>query len=138
MASLHSQGMKMSIDTVFTPNAPKPAGHYSQAVIHNGIVYISGQLPVNPAHGVSAPGSIEEQTRQVLENLNAILAEAGSSRENVLRTTVYISDVALWAAVNAIYSEFFGDHRPARTVVPTGDLHYGFSIELDAIAVVKA
>ena len=81
-------------------------------------------------------GSIEEQTEQVLANLDAILRAAGSGRDHVLKVTVYVSDIALWGRVNAVYARFFGEHRPARTVVPTRELHYGFQVEIDAIAAV--
>ena len=91
-------------------------------------------LPVNPQSGEKCLGSIEEQTLQVLENVDAILNAAGSSRDRVLKTTVYVSDINLWDKVNTVYSEFFLEHRPARAVVPTRDLHYGFKIEIEAIA----
>ena len=123
-------------NTILTPQAPTPAGHYSQAIVHQGIVYVAGQLPINPGQKEHVVGTIEEQTRQTLANLDAILQAAGSSRLHVLKVTVYVSDVSHWARVNAVYAEFFGDHRPARTVVPVGKLHYGYEIELDAIAAV--
>jgi 2-iminobutanoate/2-iminopropanoate deaminase len=122
------------MDVILTDNAPLPAGHYSQAVAHGGVVYVAGQLPITAGQKEHVVGSIEEQTRQTLANLDAILIAAGSSREKVLRCTVYVSDVSLWPKVNAVYAEFFGNHRPARTVVPVGKLHYGYDVELDAIA----
>ncbi len=121
---------------VFTENAPRPAGHYSQAVVHNGLVYISGQLPVDPDSREKEIGSIEDQTRQVLGNLEAILKEAGSNKSRVLKTTVYISDIALWDRVNSVYADFFNDHCPARAVVPTRELHFGYQIEIEAIAAI--
>lgn len=120
-----------------TDKAPIPAGHYSQAVVHGGLVFISGQLPVDPLTGEKNTGSIEEQTRQVLKNLSAILDASGSSIDQVLKVTVYISDISLWGKVNEIYAEVFGDHRPARAVVPTPELHFGFKIEVEAIAALK-
>jgi len=122
---------------ISTQNAPKPSGHYSQAIVHNDIVYISGQLPVEPRTGEKRIGSIEEQTEQALKNLSQILKAAGSNINQVIKTTVYISDIGLWERVNSVYSKFFGEHRPARAVVPTRDLHYGFQIEIEAIAVVS-
>ena len=119
-----------------TEKAPLPGGHYSQAVVHNGLVYISGQLPVDPLTGEKITGSIEDQTDQVLKNLSAILDASGSSLDRVLKVTVYISDISLWGKVNEIYSRAFGDHRPARAIVPTRELHFGFQIEMEAIAVV--
>jgi 2-iminobutanoate/2-iminopropanoate deaminase len=121
---------------ISTPNAPQPAGHYAQAIVHNGLVYVSGQLPVDPATGEKRRGSIEEQATQVLENIAAILEAAGSGLDHVLKTTVYVSDIALWGRVNAVYAAFFGDHQPARAVVPTRDLHYGFQVEIEAVAAV--
>ena len=121
---------------ISTQNAPKPSGHYSQAIVHNNIVYVSGQLPIDPRTGEKRIGSIEEQTEQALKNLSEILKAAGCNINQVIKTTVYISDIGLWDRVNAVYSRFFGEHRPARTVVPTRNLHFGFQIEIEAIAVV--
>jgi len=122
------------MEKVTTSNAPCPGGHYSQAIAHNGLVFVSGQLPIDPATGEKIFGSIEEQTDQVLKNVAVILEAAGSSLDRVLKTTVYVSDIQLWARVNGIYAKFFGDHRPARAVVPTNLLHHGFLIEIEAIA----
>ena len=122
---------------ISTQNAPKPSGHYSQAIVHNNIVYVSGQLPIDPKTGEKRIGSIEEQTEQALKNLSQILEAADSNINQVIKTTVYISDIGLWDRVNAVYSRFFGERRPARAVVPTRDLHYGFQIEIEAIAVVS-
>ncbi|MBN1197169.1 MAG: RidA family protein [Candidatus Aminicenantes bacterium] len=124
------------MEFVFTNKAPAPAGHYSQAVVHNGLVYVSGQLPLVPGGG-DPPRGIEAQTLQVLVNLEAVLTGAGSSLDQVLKVTVYVSDMALWERVNDVYARFFGDHRPARAVVPTRELHYGFLLEIDAVAVVS-
>ena len=121
---------------ISTDRAPAPAKHYSQAVVHNGTVYVAGQLPIDPKTGVKCLGSIAEQTEQVLENLAAILEASGSGLDRVLKVTVYISDISLWGGVNAVYAKFFGDHRPARAVVPTRDLHHGFLIEVEAVAAV--
>ncbi len=120
---------------ISTQNAPRPSGHYSQAIVHTDIVYVSGQLPINPKTGEKRIGSIEEQTEQALRNLSQILQAAGSNINQVIKTTVYISDIKLWERVNSVYSKFFGGHRPARAVVPTRDLHFGFQIEIEAIAV---
>ncbi len=124
----------MDIQPVLTPNAPVPGGHYSQAIIHNGLIYVAGQLPIDPATGEKKLGSIEEQTEQVLANIRAVLEAAGSSLNRVLKMTVYISDIELWGKVNEIYARALGEHRPARAVVPIKDLHYGFKIEIEAIA----
>ena len=122
------------MEIISTKKAPAPGGHYSQAVVHNNLVFVSGQLPVKPESGERVLSSIEEQTLQVLKNLEAILKEAGSSTDRVLKVTVYVSDISLWGRLNAVYREFFKDHRPARAVVPTKDLHHGFQVEMEAIA----
>lgn len=124
----------MEIKTVSTPNAPAPGGHYSQAVICNGLVFVSGQLSIDPQTGEKKLGSIEQQTEQVLRNVSEILKAANSDLSRVLKMTVYVSDINLWSAVNEVYARVMGDNRPARAVVPTRDLHYGFLIEVEAIA----
>jgi len=121
---------------ISTPNAPKPSGHYSQAIVHNNVVYVSGQLPIEPKTGEKRISSIEEQTEQALNNLSEIIKAAGSNLNQVIKTTIYISDIDLWERVNAVYSTFFGEHRPARAVVPTKNLHFGFQIEIEAIVAV--
>jgi len=107
---------------ISTPDAPQPAGHYTQAIVHGDLVYVSG---------------IEEQTDQAIRNLAGILNAANSGLNQVVKTTVYISDIELWGRVNAVYSRLFGEHRPARAVVPTRELHFGCQIEIDAIAAVR-
>ncbi len=124
------------MQTINTPKAPLPAGHYAQAIEHGGLVYVSGQLPVSPDRKDTSGSPIEAQTEQVLANLDAILLAAGCRRDQVLKVTVYIADIALWDRVNAVYARFFGDHRPARAIVPTRELHHGFQIEVEAIAAV--
>jgi 2-iminobutanoate/2-iminopropanoate deaminase len=122
---------------IFTPNAPKPAGHYAQGIVHQGLVFVSGQLPIDPVTGEKCLGSIEEQTRLVLRNVEAILVAANSGKDSVLKATVYVSEIELWGRVNAVYQEFFDGHRPARAVVPTRDLHYGFKVEIEVIAAIR-
>ncbi len=117
-----------------TPEAPLPAGHYSQAVVANGLVFVAGILPIVPGGKRLIPDGIEPQARQVFANLRAILAAAESDMNKLVSVQLFIPDVDLWAAVNAIYTEALGAHKPARTVVPCGPLHYGALIELNAIA----
>ena len=117
-----------------TPNAPLPGGHYSQAAVHNGLIYLSGILPITPTGEKLADASVSEQTEQVVRNLDAILEAAGSNRENVIKVTIFVSDISTWGDVNQVYARFFGEHRPARSVVPCSPLHYGFGVELEAIA----
>ena len=124
----------MEIRSINTPHAPAPGGHYAQAVVYNGLVFVSGQLAIDPQTGERKLGSIEEQTEQVLKNVAAILKAADSDLSRVLKMTVYVADIDLWAAVNTVYARVLGEHRPARAVIPTGALHYGFLIEIEAIA----
>ena len=124
----------MEINLINTPNAPAPGGHYSQAVVCNGLVFVSGQLSIDPQTGEKKLGSIEQQTERVLHNVREILKAANSDLSQVLKMTVYVSDINLWGAVNEVYARVMGEHRPARAVIPTRDLHYGFLIEIDAIA----
>ncbi len=124
------------MEAISTADAPSPAGHYSQAVVHEGVVYVSGQLPIDPHTSEKRIGSIEEQTEQALKNVSKILDAAGSGLDRVIKMTVYLSDIALWDRVNAVYATSFGVHRPARAVVPTRDLHFGFQIEIEAVAAV--
>jgi 2-iminobutanoate/2-iminopropanoate deaminase len=125
------------VKRITTLHAPKPGGHYSQGVVHGGLLFVSGQLPIDPRTGEKCAGGVEEQTRQALENVLAIVEAAGSDRSRVLKTTVYITDVALWARVNAVYAEVFGHDRPARAMVPVKHLHHGFDIEVEAVAAVE-
>jgi len=122
---------------ISTPKAPTPAGHYSQAVVHNGVVYVSGQLGINPQNPKAPTGSIEEQTEQTLANVRAILEAAGSGLDRVLQMTVLIADMDLWGKVNEVYTRVMGAHRPARAVVPVKDLHYGRLIEIQAVAALE-
>ena len=124
----------MHIKRITTDNAPKPAGHYSQATVYNGLVFVAGQLSIDPATGEHKTGTIEEQTDLALTNVHAILQAAGSDWSRVLKMTVYVADINLWDAVNKVYGRILGEHRPARAVIPTGALHHGFLIEIDAVA----
>ena len=122
---------------ISTPGAPTARGHYSQAIVHAGLVYVAGQLPIVPAEPERRLETFEGQARQVLQNVKAILEASGSSIELVLKSTVYVADVSHWPAFNAIYAEVFGSHRPARTVVPVSGLHYGYLVEMDVIAALR-
>lgn len=128
----------MEITPVHTQDAPAPAGHYSQAVVYNGLVFVAGQLAIDPRTGERRLGSIEEQTEQALKNVGEILKAAGSDLSRVLKMTVYISDMDLWGRVNEVYARVLGGHRPARAVIPTKELHHGFLIEIDAVAATYA
>ncbi|HBZ69940.1 MAG TPA: reactive intermediate/imine deaminase [Deltaproteobacteria bacterium] len=119
-----------------TEAAPRPVGPYSQAVVARGFVFASGQVPLDPATGVLVSGEIEVQTDRVIENLRAVLEAAGSSLERVVRTTVYLADLALFARMNEVYARHFcTDPKPARSTVQAARLPLGAAIEIDAIAV---
>ena len=123
------------MEIIETLKMPKSNGHYSQCIKHNGTLYLSGQLPIDPITK-AIPESIEEQTNMALRNVGLILSEAGSAIKKVLQIRIYISDIALWDKVNESYSSFFKDHKPVRSVIPTRDLHFGCLIEIEATAVI--
>ena len=117
---------------------PRPKGHYSPGVVHNGLVYVSGQLPMDLKTREPFTGSIEEQTELALRNVEAVLHEAGSDLDHVVQMTIYVSDIELWGKVNETYARVLGDHRPARAVIPVKDLHFDTKIEIAAIACMKS
>lgn len=121
---------------VSTTNAPAAGGHYSQGIVHNGVVYVSGQLPMVPGQTEHKPGTIEEQTEQTLRNVAAVLEAGGSSLSHALQMTIYVSDISLWGRVNTTYARVMGDAKPTRAVVPVKDLHYGYLIEIQAAGAV--
>ncbi len=118
---------------VSTPKLPAANGHYSTCIEHGGLLYLSGQLPFDPETR-EMPEGIEAQTEQTLRNIDLVLREAGSSRDKVLQMRLYIPRIEMWDAVNQVYSEFFADHKPARCVVPTRELHFGALVEIEATA----
>ena len=123
-----------SIEPVFTEAAPVPAGHYVQAMRAGETLYISGQLPIRPGGQPRSDPGFDAQARQALANMLAILNAAGGTPANLVRVTAYIVGVANWPEFNRIYAEVLPDARPARTVVPVPELHYGFLVEIDAVA----
>ncbi len=120
--------------TVATERAPAAVGPYSQAVVAGGLVFVSGQIPLDPASGEPEVGGFGDRVRRALENLDAVLRAAGSSRERVVKVTVYLTDMARFAELNRVYAEFFGDHRPARAVVEVAALPKGAPVEIEAVA----
>ena len=117
------------------PAMAKPGGHYSHATVANGFVFVSGQLPIQPDGTRLSTAPFEEQARQVLANVKAALEGAGSSVGKLVQVRVYVDSLDNWPAFNAVYAEWAGDARPSRAVVPTGPLHYGFKVEVEAVAV---
>ena len=128
--------MTAELKTIATDRAPQAIGPYSQAVSSGGVMYLSGQVALDPASGELVGGAIEEQAARALENLGAVLAAAGSGFDRVLKTTVYLIDMKEFAAMNAVYARYFGDSRPARTTVQVSGLPTGARVEVDAIALV--
>ena len=122
---------------ISTDAAPAARGHYSQAIVHGGLVYVAGQLPIDADAPERRLATFEEQAERVIDNVAAILSAAGSGLDLVLKATVYIADLAHWPAFNAIYARRLGAHKPARTVVPVAGLHYGYLVEMDVIAAVR-
>ena len=118
------------IETKYSKNAK---GHYSPGVLHNGTLYISGQISKNLETG-QVPADFEEEVIQALNNVELVLHNAGLSKENVLMTRAFIPSIELWDSFNTAYAKWFGEHKPARIVIPCGALHYGCRVEIEAVA----
>ena len=128
----------MTIRHITTSGAPSPAGHYSQATVHRGVVYVAGMLPLDPITREIVTGGIEAQLERVLLNIAAVLEAADSDFAHALKLTVYVPDIALWGQVNATYARVLGSAMPARAVIPTRELKAGVLVEVDCIAAVRA
>jgi len=120
---------------IYTPNAPAAIGPYSQAVQAGNMLFVSGQIPIDPAIGEFAGSDIATQTKQSLTNIQNILAAAGYSLNDVVKTTVLLADIADFAAMNAVYAEYFSENKPARACFAVKDLPKGALVEIEAIAV---
>lgn len=127
----------MKREAVRSDNAPKAIGPYEQAIKVNGFVFTAGQIALDPKTGNLAGAGIADQTRRVLENLNAILEASGSSLDRVVKTTVFLKNMADFQAMNEVYSEYFGRSKPARSTVAVADLPRGALIEIDAVAIAQ-
>ena len=123
------------IETILSREVPAPAGHYSQAVAYKDLVFVSGQLAPRPDGSHTADEPFALQARQALDNLLAVLKAAGCGPADVLKVTAYLVGAAHWPQFNTIYAEAFGSHRPARAVVPVPELHHGYLVEIEAVAV---
>jgi len=121
--------------SIVTPDAPKAIGPYSQGISAGGLIFVSGQLGIDPETGELVAGGIEEQTHQVLRNISAILSSASASLAGVVKTTVYLKDLKDFPAMNAVYAEFFDQNLPARATVQVSALPKGALVEIDCIAV---
>jgi len=127
---------KSKLQYIASPSAPKAIGPYSQAVRSGSEVYASGQIALDPDTGNLIQGDFTAQARRVFENLKAVLKEAGGDFGNVVKTTVYLSDLTNFQTLNAIYAEYFGDHKPARSTVGVAALPRGAAVEIDLVAVI--
>ena len=125
------------MQVVSTDGAPKAIGAYSQGIVAHGFVFTAGQIALDPASGEVVPGGIAEQTARVLENLRAILTAAGSGLDRVVKTTVFLADMADFAAMNEVYARAFADHKPARSTVAAAGLPRGVRVEIEAVAEVR-
>ncbi len=123
---------------VSTGGAPKAIGPYSQGTIVNGFVFTAGQVALDPATGDVVAGGAAQQTERVMQNLSAILKAAGSGLDRVVKTTVFLTDMADFAAMNEVYAKAFGDHRPARSTVAVASLPKGVRVEIEAVATVRS
>ena len=128
----------MPINFVATPGAPKAIGPYSQGVRANGLLFTAGQVALDPATGELVPGGIAEQTTRAMENLRAVLTAAGTDFSQVVKTTVFLVDMADFTAMNEVYGRAFGAHRPARSTVAVAALPRGARVEIEVIAVVAS
>lgn len=113
-------------------------GHYSFATTHNGFVFTAGHLPIPPEGSGTANADFDEQVRQAFGNLFATVEAAGAQPSDILQVTIYLVGVERWPRLNALFAEIFGSHRPARTVVPVPELHYGYLLEVEAVAIAPA
>jgi 2-iminobutanoate/2-iminopropanoate deaminase len=127
--------MSVELKAVFTAAAPPAIGPYSQAVAAGQLVFVSGQIPLDPVSGELAPGDFTAQAQRCLANVGAVLEAAGCSRGQVAKVSVYLTDLGRFAELNRVYAEFFGEHRPARAVVGVAALPRGAPIEIEAVAV---
>lgn len=119
---------------IHTDDAPRPAGHYSQAVVYGGVVYVAGMLGHDPENPDAPLGGPAEQARQALRNVESVLREAGSDLSCVVRMTIYVSDIEHWSPVNEVYAEVMGDHKPARAIVPVKRFRDPYLLEIVATA----
>ncbi|MFL5494875.1 MAG: RidA family protein [Gemmatimonadales bacterium] len=124
-----------AITVVHSDHAPKVYGPYSQAIVVGNLVYTAGQIPLDPASMEVVAGSIKEQATQVLANLRAVLRAAGSDLDRVVKTTVFLADLADFDSLNEVYAQAFGDHKPVRSTVAVAGLPRGARLEIDAVAV---
>lgn len=125
------------MEEIQTKYSVRDGGHYTPGIKYNGTLYISGQLSIDPETGKPAEGGVKTEAEQALKNLDLVLMEAGITKNEVIQCRVYIPDVAYWGDLNEAYAEYFGDHKPARVVVPSNNLYGGCRVEIEAVAACK-
>ena len=125
----------MSLKVLATKKAPSAVGPYSQGIEGNNMIFTSGQIPIDLETGEACTGDIQRETRLCLESLKAVLAEGGATLENIVKATVFVTDMGDFSAINEVYAEYFTDHRPARSLVEVSKLPKGVNIEIEAIAI---
>lgn len=123
------------IKEITTEFSVRDGGHYTPGMLHNGTLYISGQLSIDPETGKVPEGGIHAEARQALKNMDLVLKQAGLTKDHVIQCRVYLPDVKYWGALNEEYAAYFGDHKPARIVVPANNLYNGCLCEIEAVAV---
>jgi reactive intermediate/imine deaminase len=124
----------MTIERRNPSTLPQPGGHYSHATVANGFVYVSGQLPIDAQGRKLVDAPFDEQARQVLANVEAVLRDCGCGIADLVQVRVYVASIDDWPAFNAVYAQWAGEAKPARAVVPTGPLHFGLRVEVEAVA----
>ena len=122
------------IKEITTEFSVRDGGHYTPGMLHNGTLYISGQLSIDPETGKVPEGGIHAEARQALKNMDLVLKQAGLTKDHVIQCRVYLPDVKYWGALNEEYAAYFGDHKPARVVVPANNLYNGCLCEIEAVA----
>jgi 2-iminobutanoate/2-iminopropanoate deaminase len=127
----------MDKEIIFTPRAPKPIGPYSQAIKSYNLLFVSGQIPLDPATNEVVKGGIQDQTRQVIENMKAVLTQAGSSLADVVKTTLFITRMENFSEINEVYAQYFDASCPARSCVEVSQLPRGVAIEIEGIAILR-
>lgn len=119
------------------PTKRENKGHYTPGIVSRGMLYISGQLSIDPDTGIIPEGGISAQAKQCFSNMNRVLQASNCTSDNVVQCRIYLSNIQDWDLVNDLYSQYFGQHKPARIVVPTGPLHFGCLMEIEAVAEVE-
>ncbi len=123
---------------IYTPKAPKPVGPYSQAVLANGFLFLAGQIPLDPITGELVSGSVKDQVKRIIENIKAVVEEAGGKLSDVVKATVFLKNLDHFSEMNEVYSQYFGEIKPARTTIEISRLPKGADVEIEVVAALKS